>query len=219
MKNIFWLGAIVFFLFTGCGPSSYITSSWKSENISPKKFKKIVVLGLVRESDRSVREKMEQHIAGDLRELGYDAVCSCDEYNPKAFEGMNEKDAIAKLRNSGVDAVLTIVLLDKTKEKYYMPRTINYTPYNVYHRRFWGYYSTMQHRIYSEGYYSVDTKYFWESNFYDLGSDQLIYSAQSQSFNPTSIETMGHEYGQLIVKDMIKNNILNNQKEVILKPM
>lgn len=219
MKNKYWLLAALFFLFAGCGPSSYITSSWKSDNAYPKKFKKIVVLGLVRDADRSIREKMEQHIAGDLRDLGYDAVCSCDEYSPKAFEGMSEKDAVAKLRNSGVDAVLTIVLLDKSKERYYTPGMINYSPYYVYHRNFMGYYRTMQTRIYTEGYYTVDTRYFWESNFYDLEKDQLLYSAQSQSFNPNTMESLGHEYGQLIVKDMAKNNILANQKEMILKPM
>jgi hypothetical protein len=77
----------------------------------------------------------------------------------------------------------------------------------------------MYERIYSEGYYATDTKYFWESNFYDLGSNQLMYSAQSQSFDPASTETLGHEYGQMIVKNMVQKNILSDQKEVILKPM
>ena len=212
MKKLFWLGTIMLFLFAGCGPSSYITSSWKAENITPKKYKKIVVLGLLSEADRTVREKMEQHTAGDLRDLGYNATCSCDEFDPKAFDGMSEKEAIAKLRNAGVDAVLTTVLLDKTKERYYVPGRINYSPYYVYHRRFWGYYTTMYTRVYTKGYYLVDTKYFWESNFYDLEKDQLIYSAQSQSFDPSTIESMGHEYGQMIVNDLVKNNILTNQQ-------
>ncbi|HYM93020.1 MAG TPA: hypothetical protein VET23_02700, partial [Chitinophagaceae bacterium] len=183
---------------------------------------KIVVLGLIRENDRSIREKMEQHIVGDLTDLGYNAVCSCDEYNPKVFEGMNEQEAIEKLRNSGVDAVLSITLLDKTRERYYVPGRIYYSPYYIYHNHFWGYYRTMYDRIYMDGYYAVDTKYFWESNFYDLAeksTDQLLYSAQSQSFDPASTEALSHEYGQMIVKNMVKNNILTNQKKIILKPM
>jgi hypothetical protein len=219
MKTILILATIFLFAASGCGPSSYITSSWKAENVQPKKYKKIVVLGLIRESDRSLREKMEQHLVGDLKELGYNAVCSCDEYNPKAFENMSEEQAISKLRNSGVDAVLTIVLLDKTKERYYVPGRVQYSPYYVYHDRFWGYSRTMYGRIYSEGYYTVDTKYFWESNFYDLESNQLLYSAQSQSFDPSSAESMGHEYGQMIVKNMVQKNIMSTQKEVTLKPM
>jgi len=95
-----------------CGPSSQIISSWKPNNIHPNQYNKIMVLGLINNADRTLREKMEEHIAGDLRELGYNAICSCDEFDPKAFEGMDEKQAIQKLTNSGIDAVLTIVLLD-----------------------------------------------------------------------------------------------------------
>src|SRR6476469_10538460 len=90
-----------------CGPSSRIISSWKPNNIQPNQYNKIMVLGLINNADRTLREKMEEHIAGDLRELGYNAICSCDEFDPKAFEGMDEKQAIQKLTNSGIDAVLT----------------------------------------------------------------------------------------------------------------
>jgi hypothetical protein len=37
-----------------------------------------------------------------------------------------------------------------------------------------------------------------------------VYSVQTQSFDPGSSESLGHEYGQLIVKDMVKKNILTD---------
>jgi len=219
MKRIFVLSTFLIMLLTACGPSSRITSSWKAADLTSKKYKKIVVLGMISDAYRSVREIMEQHIVNDLKALGYDAVCSCEEYNPKAFEGLNEQQAVEKLRNSGVDAVLTVVMLDKTREKYYVPGRIYYSPYSVHQRRFYGYYRTMYDRVYSPGYYVINTKYFWESNFYDLESDQLLYSAQSQSFEAASTQTLAHEYGQLIVKDMVKNKILFDQRAPVLKPM
>jgi len=219
MKHLLKLVGLSLFLVLGCGPTSQITSSWKAPDAQTMKFKKIVVLGLIRDADRSIRERMEQHIVGDLKDLGYDAVCSCDEYNPKAFENMSEKAAIAKLRSSGVDAVLTVTLLDKEKEKYYVPGRMTYSPYYVSYNRFYGYSHTIYQRIYSEGYYVTNTKYFWESNLYDLASNSLLYSVQSQSFDPASTESLSHEYGQMIVKDMVKNNLLTNQKAQALKPM
>jgi hypothetical protein len=129
---------------------------------------------------------------------------------------MNEKQAIEKLTNSGIDAVLTIVLLDKTRERYYVPESVYYSPYFIYHDSFWGYYRTMYGRVYAPGYYAVSTKYFWESNFYSLAEKQLLYSAQSQSFDPVSAQSLGHEYGQMIARDMIKENVLVKQsKEVV----
>jgi len=210
MRQFKYLAVAMLFILVSCS-SSRITSTWKAENIQPKKFNKILVLGLIREADRSVREKMEQHLLGDLKERGYNAICACEEFGPKAFENLAEKEALKKIKGSGIDAVLTIVLLDKTKEKYYVPGHVNYTPYNMYRDRFWGYYTTMNTRIYSEGYFETTTKYFWESNFYDMDSKQLLYSVQTQSFDPSSTENLAHEYGGLIVADIVKNNVLTNQ--------
>lgn len=218
MKKILTAGALVLFLIA-CS-STRITSSWKADNVQSKQYKKILVLGLINDPDRTIRENMEEELVSGLKNLGYDAVCSCDEFGPKSFEKMKEDDALAKLSRGGIDAVLTVVLLDKEKERYYVPGRVSYTPYAVYHRRFWGYYNTMYTRVYSPGYYVTDTKYFWESNFYNLANgEELLYSVQSQSFDPSSTKSLGHEYGQIIMKDMVKNSVLANQKEVKLKPM
>jgi len=42
---------------------------------------------------------MEQHLVVDLKELGYEAICSCDEYNPKAFENLSEEQSLNRLKN------------------------------------------------------------------------------------------------------------------------
>ena len=50
--------------------NSKITSSWKAGNINPGKYNKVLVLGLIRETDRTIREKMEEHLIGDLQRAG-----------------------------------------------------------------------------------------------------------------------------------------------------
>jgi len=207
MKTKLVSGWLLLVFILGCS-SSQITHSWKSETLPVKKYDKIMVVGIIADNDRVLREKMENHLVGDLAEKGYRALSSFKEYGPKSFEDLKEQDVLDKLKNSGVDAVVTIVLLDQKKERYYVPGRVNYTPYNVYHHRFWGYYSTIYDRVYAPGYYQVDTKYFWESNLYDLGSKELIYSVQTESFDPSSTEMLAHEYGQLIVKNMVKQGAL-----------
>jgi hypothetical protein len=115
---------------------------------------------------------------------------------------------IGKLNSSGVDAVITVVLLDKQRERDYVPGRIYYSPYTIYHRRFTGYYNTLYDRIYSPGYYQVNTRYFWESNFYNIKNDELLYSVQTESFDPNSAETLAHEYGKLIVNNMAGQGII-----------
>jgi hypothetical protein len=185
--------------------------------VVPKNFKKILVLGLNTESDINTREKMENHMVGDLKLLGYSAVSGLKEYGPKSFRNMDEDDMLAKLNNSGFDAVITIVLLDKQKERNYVPGHVYYSPYMIYQSRFWRYYNTMYDRIYTPGYYAIDTRYFWESNLYDLTTKELLYSVQTESFDPASAETLGHEYGKMIVNDMVKNNVLAKPQVVTVK--
>lgn len=206
MKTKIIAGAFLLF-FSGCS-SIRITNTWESPTIHQKEFNKIIVLALLKDNDRNLREKMEDHFVGDLTDLGYNAVSSMKENGPKSFESMKEDEAITQLQNSGADAVITIVLLDKEKERKYVPGSVIYSPYTIYQRRFWGYYTTMRGRIYEPGYYSEQTNYFWESNLYDLATKDLLYSVQTKSFDPASAESLAHEYGKLIVKDMVKHSLL-----------
>jgi len=218
MKKIFY-AAFAVAVIVGCS-SSWITSSWQAPDAQPRAYQKIMVVGIIREADRTIRERMEDHLVGDLKDLGYNAVPAYREYGPKAFEKMEEKEVLQKLKSEGVDAVMTIVMLDKQQERYYTPNRVVLTPYVTYHRRFWGYYTTIYDRIESPGYYQLTTHYFWESNFFDLNTGKLLASVQTQTFDPSSFEQMGHEYGQLIVNQMKKEGILSMQiKATSIKPM
>jgi hypothetical protein len=211
MKLLPFIGLL---LLTAC-TSTRITHSWKSE-FPAKNYNKILVLAISGETDIATRQQMEDHLAGDLKDRGYNATSSLKEYGPRAFRQLKEEAVVDKLQNSGFDAVITIVLLNKEKERYYVPGQPYYSPYVGYYRNFYGYYTTIYNRIYTPGYYVIDTKYFWESNLFDVTSKELIYSVQTESFDYTSSDIQAHEYGKIIVKDMIKNLLLN-KKEVVAK--
>lgn len=218
MKPLTAISLLIISLFMGC-KSSQVTSSWQPPDASPKAYNKIAVLGLIRDADRSIRENMENHLAGDLKAAGYNAYSTYGQFGPKAFENLSEEQVNDKLKQSGADAVLTIVLLNKEKEKHYQPGRLVYSPYAVYYHRFGGYYTALITRIESPGYYTESTRYFWESNLYDLNTKELIYSVQTQSFDPSSTESLGHEYGEMIVKDMTKRNVLTRQVPSQAKPI
>lgn len=164
-------------------------------------------MALVRHKDKDMARQMENHLAGDLKRRGYTAVTCSDQFEPGAFDGIKEEDAIKKLKSKNIDAVLTIVLLDKKKELIYIHANTNSSP-GIYSNRFWGYYSRMQSRIYEPGYYTESTTWFWESNLFDIESKELLYSVQTKSFNPSSTTKLAHEYGQKIVTDMVKQQLI-----------
>lgn len=202
MKNTKNIIPVVVFLIIGCS-SSKITTSWKEKNTLPIYFDKIMVIGVMRDYDRAMQENMEEHIVGDLKTLGYTALSSLNEYGPNAFKKGDTANALIKLKQSNVDAVLTVVLLDKEKEQQYVSAN--------YKNRFTGYRYEMYQRIYEPGYYVTNTKYFWESNLYNIKTKQLIYSVQTESFNPDDAESLAHQYSKLIIKNMLKEQVIKNQ--------
>lgn len=185
-----------------------VTNSWKAAESAPSKFRKILVVGLLKNSERELREQMENHLQGDLEELGYTAVTSIREYGPKSFENMKEEEVMTKIENVGVDAILSVVLLDRQKERYYVPGRVFYSPYYMRYNHFWGYYGVMYDRIYSPGYYQSSTKYFWESNLYDLKTKKLLYSVQTESFDSDATARLAHQYGKKIISDLERQGVL-----------
>jgi hypothetical protein len=214
MKRLNWMAAILSVIVLISCSASKITSTWKRPGTEAKHYDKILVLGMMRDADRSVQQKMESHLAGDLQALGYNSISAYSAYGPRAVREWTDEKISKRFGKEGYDAVLTVILLNKKKEKYYVPSKMQYTPYNMYQDQLWGYYRSLENRIESPGYYNETTRYFWESNFYDVETGQLIYSVQTQSFDPASTDALAHEYGEKIVKNIVDNNVIKVNKVV-----
>jgi hypothetical protein len=205
MKKLLFLLLVV--LLFSCQPSK-ITQTWTAKDVTPKKYKKVLVLGVLTDNDNELQIKMEDHLAGDLKDLGYNAIAANKIFTAGTFVKGDTTKAVAALDGKGFDAILTVVLLDKKKERYYVPGKItDYTNYDKY-GRFNRYYNTVAERIYTPGYYGEETKYIWENNFYDLSTRQMIYSARTRSFDIASKNTLAHTYGQLMAYNLVQKNIL-----------
>lgn len=99
-------------------------------------------------------------------------------------------------------------LLDKKKERKFVRGNGLNSPY---YSQFWGYRTFSYNRIDEPGYYVTDTRNFWESNLYEMPGEKLMYSAQTQSFEPANSVSLVHGYRQMIVKDMVKKNVLDKE--------
>jgi uncharacterized protein (DUF608 family) len=213
MKKIKWL-TLSILLITSCY-STQVTSTWKAKKINTSKFNNILVLGLLRDEDRSLQSNIETRLANELNEVGYHAMSSYTEYGPKAFNKLSEENAINKIRSKKIDAVLTVVLLDKNKEKKYVPGETYYAPYGYYYDNFWGYSTVLYDRVYDPGYYVTNTNYFWESNLYDMSTKKLVYSVRTQSFDPANSVSLANEYGKIIVKNLLKEKVLTKRSNSV----
>lgn len=204
-KYLIWITLPVLMLvFVACN-SSKITSSWSAKNANNIRFKKILVLGLLSNKNRGVKDHMEQALVLNLNQYGQNAVAASTVYNPFEFKGLNEGEALAKLQDGGYDAVLTISLINKTSHRSYVPG--GWGPgFMPYYGSFWGYYSFYSPWSWGPGYMGYSTRvntYSFETNLYDVTENNtLVYSAQSDSFDPSSANNLANDYAKTMVKNM-----------------
>ena len=197
----------VAFLFSlyGCSGSQIITS-WKAVDHSDN-YKKIMVVGIIKDTGNSLREQMESHLVNDLKSIGYNAVSALNEFGENGLKGLEQEQTYVQLCNKGIDAVITIALLDSKKEKYYVPARVKYYSNLYYYNRIWNY-NTIQADLAATKDYEESTQFLWESIFFDLETLSPVYTVQTKTFDPVSLDAMSHEYGRLIIKDMLKKKML-----------
>ena len=192
-----WIIAII--LLASCS-STHITSSWRNDKIAPTNYAKIMVIALIPDNQRNIRQAMERNMVEQLRRKGFSAVSGFQEDGPKAFEGMAENATLAKARAEGADGVITISLTNHTRSRSFVPGTIYPSP--------WGWGWGWGGGYYSPGYIRNNNRYAWETNFYITASSAMAYSVQSQSFDPSSANDLAEDYARQIVRDMKDKGVL-----------
>ena len=176
-----------------------------------------MVVGIIKDSTAALRKDMEVHLANDLKNIGYNAVSALNEFGKGGLANLEQEETYIKLCNKGIDAVITIALLDRKKEKLYVPAKVKYSSGLYYYNRIWNYNTIQADLTSGKGVYEESTQYTWETILFDLQTFSPVYSAQTKTFDPASVKSMAHEYGQLIVANMIKQKVLQLQQKTQVK--
>ncbi len=194
MKNTYHslriLASLMLLMIIGCGPTNKVTSSWTNKEFNSKvKYDKIFVAALV--SNPHVRTHLEEDMSDAAMAYGLKVERSWD-YFPPTFgknEAISRETMMNKIRELKCNLIFTITLIDKESETRYIRGSMGYYgPYPGYGLRFWGFYSYWYPYMYDPGYYVTDKSYFMEGNLFDAESETLLWSVQTKTLNPSSIE-------------------------------
>jgi hypothetical protein len=175
--------------------STKLTSTFVDPGFSGGPFRKLMVVGLG--ASEGGRAMFENAVADKLAAQGVLGVASgnlivaAEDLNREAVRGWVAKD--------GYDAVLVTRLVDTKKETSYRPPT--YTDFYGY----WGYYGSY---VTSPGYVLETTTLLIESTLFDASTGKVVYSAHSESFQPSSRDDVIHELVPLLVGDLTKRGLL-----------
>lgn len=194
-----------------CSPSTRITGSWVEPSSKGQMLtgKTIFIASLTR--NMKVRTSLENNLEQQGPMKNVKVVKSIDFFSPDFYQKIPaEKQLISQIKNSGADMILTVSMINKESDTRYVPGSHGYAPYPYYrwYGGFYSYYNYWRPMFYEPGYYVTDRTYFMETNLYDIATNKLIWSAQSQTVNPGSIDNFVNTYPKVLVDQLVKDGLL-----------
>jgi len=185
---------------TGCGPTQKITGSWNDpQATSMGPYNKIFIM--VISQNHVANYDIEDQMAKTLIAKGFRVIRSTDIFPPKfsLSESYTRESLAETIKKNGCDAVLTLALLDTKKVETYHPGAAYY-PYNYgYYGSYYSYYNYYSPMVNSPSYYTTDKTFYLETNAYDVASDKMIWSVQSEAQNPNSVKDWFKSYSYMLI--------------------
>ncbi|MCD7971462.1 MAG: hypothetical protein LUG18_02175 [Candidatus Azobacteroides sp.] len=205
-KSLVFITGIL--LITSC-QSTKVISSWSLPSPPANIMDKVLVLGVM--ANREYRDAVEQNMVQELTKAGVNATSATSVFGPKGFQDLTEEEVTNRLKGSSYTSVMIISLIDKEQEQNYTPGTRYTTPrivgYNRYYRRYLVVYDSM----YTPGYFTTNTNYIMEAEIYTINDgDELVYSAQTRSYDPNSTKSMAESFSKSIVTELKEKGIIRN---------
>ena len=189
-------------MFPACGTVTEIPNAWRNPAHEGAPYQKIFVIG-VGENDTN-RRLFEDQFAAALSGKG--GVASPSYGALPHSERLTESQIRGAIQGGSFDAVVVTRLLGvEEKTEYVPPRT--YTVPRHY-GGYYGYYGSSWDVVHEPGYYQTHTIVRLETNLYDVGSGELVWSGQSETFNPSSLTDIIDSVTKAVAKRLRKESLI-----------
>jgi hypothetical protein len=211
-KYCFFAIPILVVILAQCGPSVQVTDSWKNKSVdtNTKVYRRIYIAVIT--ANPTVRTTLENDLAEAAAQNGYTPIKSSERF-PMNFSNQqppSNEEILAQVRETNADGIFTTALLKQETESRYVHGSTTYAPYPAYsyYGSFSNYYSHWYGPVYQPGYYTQDKVYYLESNLFDAQTQNILWSAQSQTYNPTKISSFSKKYTDVMIRQLVKDGVL-----------
>lgn len=203
MDRLLFLGLCIYVL--GSCASQQSIRSWQSSEDLLRSFDKIAVFGMA--NSTTIRTELESEIVSSARKQDINAVNGMSLFPPELGKPFEDIERVkSRLKEKAFDAIMTVAIIDESAPRYIKPET-TYEPL-LYYDRFRNYYYKTYALVYRPGYFSTSSRYFLETNFYELSSGELIWSGRSRVFEAVEFESYLTGYAKRLFRELKAANTL-----------
>lgn len=176
-----------------------LTQTWVDETYYGKSVSDILVIAITHKEDN--RRSFEDKFVAQLKVSGVEAVSSADVILIPADLELQKEEilrAVNKFKNDAV--IITHLVGVEEKESYTRPeRDLG---------GYYGYYGWVFGYTHEPGYHHTHTLVRLATNLYDVKTEKLIWSGQSETLGPGSVNQIIDDVIEVLIKDLQKNNLI-----------
>jgi hypothetical protein len=207
------LGALLFC--AGCGGTgTQFSATWTSPDYAQMQdVDEVLVVAVTATEIR--RRIFEDSLVSKLQNEGISAYPS-NQFH-ESVDQLDQEQVEALIKERGIEAVIVTRLLNVEREDVYVPPSTTVSSYPSYGRPYYdswyGYYSHGYAVTHDPGYTYEKVTVSLETNLYDSANGKLIWSGQSDTFNPDSTQDVIGPTTEIIVDELVYQKLLSPRKK------
>jgi len=174
----------------------------------PSSYHRVMVVAILPDEDSIVRDQIETSFSTALANMGYNTVTAISEFGRTGLKNLGEDETYKKLYDKGIDAVVTVALVNKTKESSGTPVAARTYRNNFYFNRIFQY----KDNLTQPGNNSLFEEYYWECILFDLNKLEASIAVQTPPSSKPAQLKMGDQLARHLVRRMAREKTLKKQK-------
>jgi len=196
---------IIFFLSLGACSSTSLVNRWNDPEFKGPPLQKILVIGIIKDDIK--RRSFEQEFSKLISGQGLTGIASYT-LLPDLQSADEKNEVLAVVEKVGADGVMVVTLQGVSKEERDVPPSVDYVPTMGYGYGMYGYYGMRHTAVYNPGYTVTDTVVRLDTKVFAVSSEKMIWAGKTESFNPSSSQSVVSELEKLVITDMKKSGIV-----------
>ncbi len=200
---------LIFSIMLSSCANTKFTKQWIDEDFNEEPYDDILVLVVADKMGN--RQDAENYIVEKLGETGINAMQSYD-ILPKT-ETIDAEAVDKAIDGLQLDAVIVMYATGVTEEEYFVPtrRFGVYSGYGYGHAHYGSFYNYYPHAVnyvYIPGYDNTHFVVALETSLFDLKTNKMVWSGQSNTFAPDSVDDVIHNITVLTINELKKKKII-----------